>query len=341
MHDRRRALLLTTLWLAALSSAQALAQPDATAPAEAKPTPTQPAAVPSDRPRNQIETRLASQAVIRRDLEFALPGGLGSDPLLLDLFVPKAGDGPFPLVIWVHGGGWEGGDKSPCPALGLLREGFAVASVNYRLTDEAIFPAQIHDVKAAVRWLRAHAKEHKLDPDRFGAWGASAGGHLVALLGTSGGVAELEGVELGHADQSSRVQAVCDWYGPCDFSIMADIAGSNNKGMLFKLFGGPLKDKRDLATLASPVTHATNDDPPFLIQQGDKDNLVPVAQSQAMETALKKAGVPVELMIVQGAGHGVLGPKANQRIREFFIRELKAASPTGVAPTLKEPAATP
>jgi acetyl esterase/lipase len=276
-----------------------------------------------ERVRERAEAKLEDIATIHRDVEFATPGGPGHDPILLDLFVPKAGDGPFPLIIWVHGGGWQAGDKKPCPAAIMLRDGFAVASVNYRLTDIAPFPAQIHDVKAAVRWLRAHAKENKLDPTRFGAWGASAGGHLVALLGTSGGISALEGADLGNAEESSRVQAVCDWYGPTDFSRMPDLAGANKEGMLAKLFGGTVGEKRELATLASPVTHATKDDPPFLIQQGDKDNLVPVGQSQALDSALKEAGVPVEIMIVPGAGHGALGKEANQKLREFFIKYLK------------------
>lgn len=276
-----------------------------------------------ERIRERAQARLEERAIVHRNIEYATPGLVGSDPVKLDLYIPRAGDGPFPLVIWVHGGGWQAGDKNPCPALVLMPEGFAVASVNYRLTDVAPFPAQIEDVKAAVRWLRAHAKENKLDPTRFGAWGASAGGHLVALLGTSGGVKALEGADLGNADQSSRVQAVCDWYGPTDFTKFPDAAGLSTNSMIHKLFGGSVGEKRDLAVLASPVTHVTPDDPPFLIQQGDKDPLVPVAQSEALDAALKARGVPVEIMIVPGAGHGALGREANQKVREFFVKTLK------------------
>lgn len=279
-----------------------------------------------ERIRERVESRLEERAIVHRNIEYATPGPVGSEPVKLDLYVPKTGDGPFPLIVWVHGGGWESGDKNPCPALILMPEGFAIASVNYRLTDVAPFPAQIEDVKAAVRWLRAHAKENKLDPERFGAWGASAGGHLVALLGTSCGVKELEGAELGNAEQSSRVQAVCDWYGPTDFTKFPDAAGARTNSMIHKLFGGSVGEKRDLAVLASPVTHVTPDDPPFLIQQGDKDPLVPVAQSEALDDALKAKGVPVEIMIVPGAGHGVLGKEANQKVREFFVKNLASTN---------------
>ena len=144
-----------------------------------------------------------------------------SEAQKLDLYLPTTGDGPFPVVIMVHGGGFMFGDKSDGAGLTgvdqLLEAGYAVASINYRLSGEATWPAQIQDAKAAVRYLRSAADEYNLDPEHFGAWGASAGGNLVALLGTTCGVAELEGADLGNADQSSCVQAVVDWFGPIDF----------------------------------------------------------------------------------------------------------------------------
>ncbi|NIA21582.1 MAG: alpha/beta hydrolase fold domain-containing protein [Anaerolineaceae bacterium] len=146
------------------------------------------------------------------DLEYAK---VGERPLLLDLYVPEKAEGPLPLVVWVHGGGWRAGNKRFCRALPMTRRGYAVASIGYRLSGEAPMPAQIYDCKAAVRWLRAKAGKYNIDPKRIGAWGASAGGHLVALMGTSGGLKDLEG-DLGNADQSSRVQAVCDFFGPSD-----------------------------------------------------------------------------------------------------------------------------
>src|SRR5205085_12369694 len=140
--------------------------------------------------------------------------------MLLDLYVPEKVQKPLPLLIWIHGGAWMSGSKdSPSPALQFTAKGYAVAQVGYRLSQDAKFPAQIHDCKAAVRWLRANAQKYNLDPNKFAAWGASAGGHLVALLGTTGAAAELEG-HVSDLKESSRVQAVVDWCGPTDFLEM-------------------------------------------------------------------------------------------------------------------------
>jgi acetyl esterase/lipase len=241
----------------------------------------------------------------------------------LDVFVPK-GDGPFPLVIWVHGGGWEGGSKETNPAVALLLgKGYAVAGVNYRLSKQAVFPAQIHDCKAAVRYLRANAAKYHLDPDRFGAWGASAGGHLVALLGTSGGVAELEG-EVGTKTGSSRVQAVCDWFGPTDLLRLSPPLAKENA--VTRLLGGAPSTRKALAVSADPITHITKDDPPFLVIHGTNDRLVPLAQSKLLHAALKTANVESELVVLDGAGHGgkEFGTDANRaKIVAFFDRHLK------------------
>src|SRR5262249_24089734 len=139
----------------------------------------------------------------------------GHERQKLDLYLPDKADGPLPVVVWVHGGAWRQGSKNGCPGVYLAARGFAVASVGCRLSHDAVFPAQIEDCKAAVRWLRANAKKYTLDPDHVGAWGASAGGHLVALLGTTGGMKDLEGKD-GDLDQSSKVQCVVDWFGPTD-----------------------------------------------------------------------------------------------------------------------------
>jgi acetyl esterase/lipase len=262
-----------------------------------------------------------------RDLEYAKVDGTA---LLLDLFVPEKADAPLPLIVWIHGGAWQSGDKAGCPALGQLRRGYAVASINYRLSQQAIFPAQIHDCKAAIRWLRAHAKEYNIDPQRIGVWGSSAGGHLVALVGTSGNVKELEGAE-GNLDQSSRVQAVCDWFGPTDFLQIAahmlpgakmehDTANSPES----KLVGGPIQENKEKAAKASPITYVSKDDPPFLIMHGDKDILVPIHQSQLLTEALKKAGVEVTFKAIEGAGHGFGGPEIMKTVEEFFDKHLKA-----------------
>jgi acetyl esterase/lipase len=252
----------------------------------------------------------------------------------LDLYVPP-GDGAKPLVIWVHGGGWAAGSKGPNnPALPLLARGYAVAAINYRLSQHAPFPAQIEDCKAAVRYLRAHAGEYGLDPDHFGAWGASAGGHLVALLGTSGGVQELEG-DGSNSGVSSRVQAVVDWFGPVDLTKMAEQAGPNSQldhnapnSPESKLLGGPVQEKKELAAKANPVTYASKDDPPFLIIHGDKDPLVPHRQSEMLADALKSAGVDVTLVIVPGAGHGqgIGTPQNLAKIQAFLDKHLRGSA---------------
>ncbi|MCX5676878.1 MAG: alpha/beta hydrolase [Planctomycetota bacterium] len=285
------------------------------------------AGAPEGRPPQKGPAPNLAGVKAMRDLEYAKPGG---KPQLLDLFVPEKADGPLPLIVWIHGGAWLGGSKNGTPAMGQLRRGYAVASINYRLSQEAIFPAQIHDCKAAIRWLRAHAKEYNIDPKRIGVWGSSAGGHLVALVGTSGDVKELEGDE-GNLDQSSRVQAVCDWFGPTDFCQMAahampdskldhDAAGSPES----KLIGGPIQENKDKVAKANPITYVSKDDPPFLIMHGDKDPLVPHHQSEILAEALRKAGVQVTFETVKGAGHGFGGPEVTKTVEEFFDKHLKA-----------------
>lgn len=256
-----------------------------------------------------------------RDVEY-VPGG--HERQKLDLYLPEKTDGPLPVVVWIHGGAWLQGSKDRCPALFLVSQGYAVASINYRLSQHAVFPAQIEDCKAAIRWLRANAKKHNLDPDHVGVWGASAGGHLVALLGTAGNVKELEG-KLGNSEQSSRVQCVIDWFGPTDFLQMTG-SSDNPKGPVAQLLGGTVKEKKDLAVLASPVTHVSKDDAPILIMHGDKDSLVPLSQSERLVDALKKAGVDVTLKTLAGAGHGggdFNSPETRKLIQEFLAKHLR------------------
>ncbi|MBM4017597.1 MAG: alpha/beta hydrolase [Planctomycetes bacterium] len=263
---------------------------------------------------------------VSKDVEYAKAGGKA---LLLDLYLPRDAPGPLPLIMWVHGGAWRAGDKAQCPALPQVRRGYAVASINYRLSQEALFPAQIHDCKAAVRWLRANAARYKINPQRVGAWGSSAGGHLVALLGTSGDVKDLEG-DLGNPDQSSRVQAVCDWFGPTDFCQMAahmlpggKMGHDAPESPESLLVGGPVQENKDKVARANPITYVSKDDPPFLIMHGDKDPLVPHHQSEILADALRKAGVEVAFKTVQGAGHGFGGPDVMKTVEEFFDRHLK------------------
>jgi acetyl esterase/lipase len=274
-----------------------------------------------------------------KDIAYAKPG---DKPVLMDLHLPAKTDGPVPVILFVHGGGWEGGSKDNPMAGRMVGRGYAVASINYRLSQEAVFPAQLHDCKAAVRWLRAHAKEYNLDGNRIGVWGDSAGGHLVALLGTTGDVKEMEGAE-GNLDQSSRVQAVCDWYGPTDFAATVDRFYAdpqrqlNNDekyaaGVISRLLGGPMRDNREKAKAASPITYVSKDDPPFLIMHGDKDPLVHISQSETFAAALKKVGVDVTFETIKGAGHGFGGPAVTKMVDDFFDKHLKGAGEKPATP---------
>jgi acetyl esterase/lipase len=278
-------------------------------------------AQPAKQPPTQ--PRLVEGDKALRGVEYAKPDG---KPQRLDLYLPEKSEGPLPLIIWIHGGAWMGGDKYQCPAVYQTTRGYAVASINYRLSREAKWPAQIYDCKAAVRWLRAHAKEYNLDPDRFGVWGSSAGGHLVAMLGASGDVKELEGEE-GNPGVSSRVQAVCDWFGPTDFTVIGRFP-SNLKhdapdSPESKLLGGPIHENEEKAKTANPITYITKDDPPFLIMHGDRDMTVPFNQSEILNEALKAAGVWVKFEPVKGAGHGFGGPEVMRTVNEFFDEKLK------------------
>jgi len=255
----------------------------------------------------------------------------GHERQRLDLFIPPGATNPLPLIIWIHGGAWRGGSKENCPALRYLERGYAVASINYRLSQHAVFPAQIQDCKAAVRWLRAHAKEYRLDPDHFAAWGSSAGGHLVALLGTSGGVKEFD--EGENLRESSRVQAVVDFFGPTDFTQMARFSLPNSPfdhnaadSPEARLIGGAVQENPGKAARANPITYVSKDDPPFLIMHGDNDNIVPYQQSELLRDALAKAGVPVTLKIVKAAGHGFGGREIDQEVAAFFQKLLKPSA---------------
>lgn len=246
----------------------------------------------------------------------------------LDLYLPPDGT-KRPLVVWIHGGAWEGGSKDGCPALPLLGRGFAVASLNYRLSQHAVFPAQIEDCKSAIRWLRAHAAEHGIDPERIGVWGASAGGHLAALLGTTGHSKEFDKGE--HLDQSSRVQCVIDWFGPSDFLRWGSgsvIDTVNPRSPVVKLLGGAASDREAAARRASPVYFVQKDAPPFLIVHGDRDAVVPLQQSQLLHDALRSAGAESTLDVIAGSGHGggeFVSQERRQMLLAFFERHLRVA----------------
>jgi len=257
---------------------------------------------------------------VLRDLEY-VPGG--HERNRLDLYLPEKAARPRPVILYVHGGGWQGGDKSNGPAFRFAAKGYAVASMNYRFSQHATFPAQIYDCKAAVRWLRANARKYGLDADHIGAWGGSAGGHLVALLGTTAGVKELEGPG-GNEEQSSRVQAVVDWFGPTDFLTVGA------KETRTQLLGGDPQTNKEKALKASPMTYVSKDAAPFLIMHGDEDQTVPIAQSETFAAALKKAGADATFVVIKGGKHGgalFTNAESMKLIEDFFARHLARATP--------------
>lgn len=261
----------------------------------------------------------------------------------LDIYLPDTGDGPFPVIATFHGGGWMFGDKGDAKNLHFLAglsRGYAVVCVNYRLSDEAQFPCQIHDCRAAVRYLKSHAAAYQLDGDRIGAWGASAGAHLVALLATSAGDNSLEDLELSPADTqiSCEVQAVVGWYGPTEsFLTMDEELKRSGRGIPdhsqadspeSRLLGRKISDVPELVRAASPLTYINKQVPPFLIQHGLLDQVVPVEQSIHFAAALEKiAGKnKVTLEILDNAGHGdplFETPQNVKRVLDFLDLHLK------------------
>ena len=265
---------------------------------------------------------LPENVSVIRNLEYSRAG---DKPILLDLYRPETIDENLPVVIWVHGGGWKNGSKNRCPAVWLAENGFAVASIDYRLTDEASWPAQIDDCRAAVRWLRSNAAKYKINGEQIGAWGSSAGAHLVALMGT---------LDAPTGEKtSSRIQAACDWFGPADLLTMPnnvlssgktidDLAKTNGA----KLLGGTVRDRPELAKQASAMYQVSADDPPFLIMHGEKDPAVPLEQSQQLHNKFKAVGSS-EFHIVKDAGHGgkeFRTPEVRKIVLDFFNKHLKS-----------------
>ena len=285
--------------------------------------------ISDEKTKNGHSKILDIKVKIIEDIEFSSYDVDGKkEKLLLDLYLPdKDSLKPYPLIIYIHGGGWMEGDKENCPGEEVIKLGYSMASINYRLSDVASFPAQIHDVKEAVRWLRKNASKYNIDPDRFGVWGDSAGGHLSALLGTSAGIPELEGKEDNY-DISSKIQAVCDWYGPTDFTKIklafeekfseSVIEKYGNKPWfeytlaITKLLGGPLAENLKLAELANPINFVDPTDPPFLIYHGELDNIVPISQSELLAEKLKENNVSVTFIKDLKRGHSYQGPKGER-----------------------------
>jgi len=274
------------------------------------------------------------------DVPYASP----SQAQKLDIYLPDEGKGRFPVIVWIHGGAFMGGDKADLqvlPPLEGLKRGYAVVSINYRLSGEARFPALVHDAKAAIRWIRANARIYHFDPSGIAAWGGSAGGYLALMLGTSAGVRKLEGLSMGNPDQSSTVQAVVDWYGPSDFLKMDEqleesglrpLPGMEHNGADSPeslLLGRKITEVPEQVRAANPLTYVQPKAPPFLIQHGTRDATVPVQQSVVAAAVLKAVlgdGM-VALKLLEGAGHGdkrFETPENVNRVMDFLDKHLKS-----------------
>lgn len=271
---------------------------------------------------------LAGQAYRRvNDIQYAQVDG---HKLLLDLYLPTQVTNP-PLVVWVHGGAWRHGSRSGMPLRDVVRSGFAVASVDYRLSPVARFPAQIHDCKAAIRFLRASARKYGFDAARVGVAGSSAGGHLAALIGVTNDHEALEGNVGRQGEQSSAVQAIVDYFGPTNFMTILKQSTPHGLGVrvpaLELLLGGQPDEKIELAKLASPVVHVDRNDPPLLMLHGDQDPQVPINQSHELHAAYKECQLTVHFEVVHGAAHGgkaFFDERRTRLVTEFFEKHLRA-----------------
>ena len=239
---------------------------------------------------------------VLKDIEYCTGQG---KPLLMDILRPQNPSAtPRPAVLFLHGGGWENGDKEDHTVAALLASnGFVAATINYRLSGEATFPAAVEDSKCAVRYLRAHAARYGIDPDRIGAMGSSAGGHLAMLTGCADEKAGLEG-SGGWQDVSSRVKAVVSYFGPSDFTVGEMGVETASVDLVQKFLGGTSEGKPELYRRASPITYVSPNAPPLLLIHGDRDNVVPIEQSERMLRAYREAGRNAKMIRVEGAGHG-------------------------------------
>jgi acetyl esterase/lipase len=288
-----------------------------TAFAEDKPAPA-PAPKPAPRIPDSIE--------LKADLPYA---GNDNPRQALDLYLPKkrATDKPLPVVVYIHGGGWSGGSRAGGgPAFGAAMSGnYAGISVGYRLSGEVKWPAQIHDCKAAIRWIRGHAKEYNLDPERIGITGSSAGGHLVCLLGLTGDTKQLEGTIGEFTSLSSKVNCVVNYYGPTDMAspLMQGDAALKDDPAVAGLLGGPIAENAAKAKECSPLTYVHAGTPPFLTVHGTKDMRVNFNNATKLHEALGKVGSPSLLLPVTDGGHGFRSAEVDRRVRQFFDLHLR------------------
>lgn len=273
---------------------------------------------------SQIESSAIGNRAIQRGIEYAK---VGEHALLLDLYLP--GKQTQPLIVWVHGGAWRAGARKSMPLGKLVAHGWAIASVDYRLSPVAPFPAQVHDIKAAIRFLRARQKELGCDARQIVIAGGSAGGHLAALVGVSNGVKELEGTIGNHAGTSSEVQAIVSFYGGSNLQTI--LSQSTPHGLRVRvpalqlLLGGQPEEKKALARLASPVAHVDAGDPPLLLLHGDQDMQMPINQAHELVGAYERVQRPVEFIVLHGAGHGgaaFYDDTRLQRVTSFLAKHL-------------------
>jgi acetyl esterase/lipase len=269
---------------------------------------------------------------IRENTEY---GKCAGETLILDIARPKNAEGPLPAILLIHGGGWQGGNKNSLRPMirDFAREGYVAMTVGYRLAPKHRAPAQIEDAKCAVRWVRAHAKELGVDPERIGAMGMSAGAHLSLLLGVMDSADGHEG-DGGWGDQSSKVQCVVSYFAPTDLTkrdlkdsvAKDDVREDMARMILTNLVGGRPEDHAETLKKFSPITYVNPGDAPVLMFQGTKDNLVPYDQAFEMATALTKAGVEGRVEFILGARHGWGGEemkRTQQAALDFFNEHLK------------------
>ena len=270
----------------------------------------------------------AQKFCVHRDLNY-FPGS-SSSAHKLDLYVPSDADEPVPVIVWIHGGSWTSGDKSECPASYYMPRGFAVASINYRLCQESIFPAQLYDCKQAIVWLRQHASDYNL-ADRIGVWGVSAGAHLSAMLGTTNHLPKFEPESLRDSGGaiSSAVQAVCSWCGPSDLRTISQQMPVEQKlywdqyphlSPVWALLGGDLSEFS--LSNASPISYVSKKAPPFLLVHGERDDVVPLAQSENFYKKLKASKVDASLFVASGEGHVMTHPDCIVKTLAFFHKWL-------------------
>jgi acetyl esterase/lipase len=267
-------------------------------------------------------TGLPSSVRAQRNLEYGRAGG---ESLKLDIYSPKKPAGKLPVVVWIHGGSWNSGSKDFCPIGFMAAQNLAIVSIDYRLTEAAPFPAQLHDCKGAIRWLRANADKYDLDADHIGIFGASAGGHLALLLATTADRPEMEGGVGGNLNFSSLVQCVCAFYPPTDLNRLVSDARTraDENGEVARLIGGAVAQNVDKALAASPLTYVDSNCAPVFLMHGGKDKLVPPEQSRFFYDALLKAGVEAHLEIIPDKGHGIIAPPPVAReIYRFFDEHL-------------------